>query len=193
MAKGFLKELLRLDKTVYSFKELSLLWPDADTKTIRSRISYYIKQGDLYHIRRGFYAKDKDYDRFELATKIYTPSYISLETILVSAGINFQYYTQIFVATYESKTIICDNQTYVFRRIKPTILTNSSGIETHENYSIATPERAFLDILYLNKGYHFDNVSSINWDKIDEILPIYEGNKRMKKIVAEYKEQSHAA
>ena len=55
-----------------------------------------------------------------------------------------------------------------------------------DNYFIAVPERAFLDIVYLNKDYHFDNLSVLNWNKVFEILAIYGGNKRMEKKVKEY-------
>lgn len=185
MEKGFLKGLLRTDKTVYSFKELALLWQAAEFKTIKSRINYYVKRGDLYHIRRGLYATDKNYDRFELATKLCIPSYISFETVLRATGIIFQHYNQIFIASYQTKTINCDGQTYTIKRIKDSILTNTIGVELRENYSIATTERAFLDVIYLNKEYHFDNLGSLNWNKVFEILPIYQ-NKQMEKRVAKY-------
>jgi hypothetical protein len=42
--------------------------------------------------------------------------------------------------------------------------------------------------VYLNKEYYFDNLSSINWNKVDEILPIYGGNKRMQAKVKKYRE-----
>lgn len=186
IVKGFIKDLFKSSKTVFSFKDLCLLWGNADPKTIKSRINYYVKHGDLYHIRRGYYAKDKNYDRLEFATKIFTPAYISFETVLAQAGIIFQYYHEIFVASYKSKSIICDNQIYTFKSIKSVILTNSAGIEIKEHYSIASPERAFLDIIYLNTSYHFDNLSPLNWHKVYEILPIYENNKRMKKMVEMY-------
>ena len=102
--------------------------------------------------------------------------------MLSQAGVIFQYYHQIFVASYKTRSITCDGQTYTFRSIKSVILTNAKGIEIKENYSIASPERAFLDILYLHKNYHFDNLSSLNWDKVYDILPIYKNN-RMKKAV----------
>lgn len=162
-----------------------MLWADADVATIRSRISYYIKQSDLYPIRRGLYAKDKNYDRFEVATKILSPAYISFETVLASAGIIFQYYNQIFVASYQSRAVACDGQVYTFKRIKPIILTNAVGVEIKENYSIASPERAFLDVIYLYPNYYFDNLSPLNWDKVYEILPMYQ-NKRMAKMVQRY-------
>jgi hypothetical protein len=185
MERGFLKDILRLHQTVYSFKELALIWPQAEIKTIKSRINYYVRHKDLYAIHRGLYAKDKQYDRFEVATKLYTPSYISFETVLKAAGIIFQHYNQIFVAAGQSKTIVCDHQTYTFNRIKSSVLTNPLGIEIKEQYSIASSERAFLDILYCNNDYYFDNLSPLNWKKVYEILPIY-NNKRMNKLVDEY-------
>lgn len=185
MERGFLKDILRLHQTVYSFKELALIWPQAETKTIKSRINYYIRHKDLYAIHRGLYAKDTQYDRLEVATKLYAPSYISFETVLKSSGVIFQHYNQIFVAAGQSKTLVCDDQTYTFNRIKPSVLTNPLGIEIKEQYSIASPERAFLDILYCNTDYYFDNLSPLNWEKVYEILPIY-NNKRMKKLVDEY-------
>ncbi|MEN6622805.1 MAG: hypothetical protein ABFD50_14800 [Smithella sp.] len=186
MKKGFIKAILRSNKTVFTFKDLLLMWEGIDADTAKKRVNYYVQTGSLYAIRRGVYAKDKNYDRFELATKIFTPAYISFETVLGHAGITFQYYSQIFVATYQTKEIMVDQQKLVFKTLKSSLLTNSAGIENRENYAIAIPERAFLDVVYLSKDYHFDNLSSINWDKVNEILPIYGENKRMSNRVNKY-------
>lgn len=148
--KGFLKDLLRSKKAVFSFSYLRLLWDSKLTpEALKSRVNYYVKRGDLYHIRRGLYAKDRNYDRLEVATKIYRPSYISFESVLIPAGIVFQYYTEIFVASYLSRSIVCDGQTYTFKAVKESILMNLAGVELKEHYSIASPERAFLDTIYL--------------------------------------------
>jgi predicted transcriptional regulator of viral defense system len=187
MQKNFLKRLLRSEQTVFSFKELLLTFRTDDSKSLKAKLNYYVKKGDLYRIRRGLYAKDVNYNRLELATKILIPSYISFETVLRSAGVIFQYYSQIFVASYQTKNIVCDGKTYSFRTIKPTILTNSLGIELREHYSIATPERAFLDVVYLNPEYHFDNFEPLDWNKVYEIVPIYE-NESMKHRVDRYKD-----
>ena len=186
MKKNLLKDLLRTDQTVFSFKELLIKLKPTNLENFKSQLSYYVKQGDLYHIRRGLYAKDGNYNRLELATKIFKPSYISFETVLRSAGITFQYYSQIFIASYQSREIICDGQIYIFRTIKSLVLTNSLGIQIHDEYSIASPERAFLDVIYLNKNYHFDNLDPLYWNKVYEILPIYGDNKTMKKRVDNY-------
>lgn len=110
MEKGdYILAILRSKKTVFSFKDIVLLWGDSGNAA-RVRVNYYVKNDDICRIRQGLYAK--------------------------------------------------------------------------ENYSIATPGRAFLDVLYLNKDYYFDNLSPLDRDKVFEILPVY-GNQRMTKKVKE--------
>ena len=176
--RGFLKKILKRDQSVFTFQEFTLLWPGNSSHVIASRLAYYVKKGDLLRLRRGIYAKSPQYNKFEVAVKIYTPSYISFETVLVRAGMIFQFYSQITVASYLSRTIICDDQVYHYNKIQPEILTNPLGIEHIENYSIAVPERAFLDILYLYKRYHFDNLGPLNWNLVFSLLPLY-NNKLM--------------
>jgi hypothetical protein len=186
LKKGeYLDVLLRSPKTVFSTKDVALLWAEERETAINSRLNKYAKAGKLVRVRRGIYAKDNNYDKFELAVRIYTPSYISFETVLTKAGVVFQFYGQIFVASYVKRDITIDGQTYSYRKIKDLILTDHTDIETKDNYHIASPERAFLDVVYLNKDYHFDNLSSLNWKKIFEILPVYK-NKNMEKRVEKY-------
>lgn len=181
----YLDILLRSPKTIFSTKDVALLWGEKSEAAARVRLSYYVKSGTLIRIYRGLYAKDKNYDKFELATKIYTPSYISFETVLAKAGVIFQFYGQIFVASYVTREITADGQTYSYKRIRDSMLTNPAGIEAKDSYHIASPERAFLDIVYFSKDYHFDNLSSLNWDKVFEIISIY-NNKSLEKRVKKY-------
>ena len=187
-----ISEILRSKNTVFTFKDISLIWGDTDRGTAIAGVNYYVKTGALYRIRRGIYAKDENYNKLELASKIYTPSYISFETVLAKAGIVFQFYAQIFVTSYLTREITIDGQIYSYRRIKDSILTNQAGMEKKGNCAIASAERAFLDVLYLNKDYHFDNLSSLNWGKVLEILPIY-ASKRMEKKVKEYQKVSKSS
>ncbi len=184
MKNHYLPALLRSHNTVFTFKELSLLWKETDVAATKKRVHRYVKAGELYPIRRGIYAKNQDYDRLELAQKIYTPAYISLETVLSREGVVFQHYDRVFVVSYLSREIFCDNRTYVFHRMKEIILTNTHGVEKRGNYHIASKERAFLDTIYLNKDYFFDNLSSINWELCFEILPIYDNNAMAKRVAS---------
>jgi predicted transcriptional regulator of viral defense system len=183
----YLDIILRSRKTVFSTKDVALLWGDAGTNAAQVRLNYYVRKGKLIRVRRGLYVKDKNYDKYELAIYILRPSYVSFETVLGASGITFQYYGQIFVASYVKRDVVCDGQKYSFRVIKKSILINPAGIDQNEEYSIASKERAFLDTIYRSKDYHFDNLSPLDWDKVFEILPIYE-SQRMKKKVKEYQE-----
>lgn len=185
MDKSDILKILRQNNSVFTFKDISLIWGETDQDFVKKKIHRYIKSGKLYPIRRGIYAKDKNYNKQELAVKIFTPSYISFETVLGPVGIIFQYWEQIFVASYLTRNIVVESQTYSYKKIKNEILTNHAGIENKENYSIASLERAFLDTLYLNKDYHFDNLSPLSWEKVFEILSIYK-SKRMTKSVNKY-------
>jgi predicted transcriptional regulator of viral defense system len=181
----FVDILLRSPKTVFSLRDVSLLWGENGQANVRMRLRNYVKRGRLLRVRRGFYVKDKNYDRLELATRIYTPSYISFETILTRAGVNFQYYGNIFVASYVTREIEADGQKISFIRMKDFVLTNTAGVEQTGEVAMATKERAFLDRIYVSRDYHFDYLDILDWDKVFAILPIYR-NQRMKKRVDKY-------
>lgn len=185
----YLDVLLRSPKSIFSSKDVALLWGEESEEIIKRRLNKYVNAGKLIRVRRGLYAKDKKYNRFELATRINTPAYISFETILTRAGINFQYYETIFVASYITREIEIDGQKISFVRMKDYVLSNTAGIEHADGIATATKERAFLDRIYVSKEYHFDNLSIVNWDKVFEILPIYH-NKRMEKKVKIYFEHN---
>ncbi len=181
----YLEILLRSPQTIFSTKDVVLLWQESRMTTITNRLKKYVNTGKLLRVRRGFYAKDKNYNRYELATRIYTPAYISFETVLTERGVNFQYYGNIFVASYLNREINIAGQVISFVRIKDYVLSNTTGIEYKDGYAIASPERAFLDRLYVSGDYHFDNLNNLDWKKVQEIIPFY-NNKRMEKKVKEY-------
>jgi len=183
MQKGdYLPAILRSEKTVFTLKDIALMWQDADMDAARVRLNYYVKKGDLFRIRRGFYAKSKIYESLELATRIFTPAYVSFETVLAKEGLIFQYQTDITVASYLTRTITVDAHTYSYKTIKGTVLTNPEGVLHVNETSIAAKERAFLDTLYIHHDYQFDNIRSLDWNVVLSMVPIYQ-NKRMAKKV----------
>jgi len=188
MEKNQLLDLMRLKNTIFTTKDVSLFWNESRVDFVRKKLYRYLKSGKIKSVRKGIYAKDKNYNKYELASKIFTPSYVGFETVLAKAGVIFQFYSQIFVASYLTRELTIDGQIYSFKKIKNSVLTDRTGIEVRDNYFVASPERAFLDIIYLNKDYYFDNLSNIDWNKVLEILPIYGGNKRMAIKIKKYKE-----
>jgi predicted transcriptional regulator of viral defense system len=188
----YLDILLRSSRTIFSTKDVALLWGEEREDTISIRLNRYVRSGKLIRVRRGLYAKDKNYDKFELATRIYTPSYISFETVLTRAGINFQYYSSIFVASYVNREIEIDGQRFIFVRMKSYVLSNTDGIDHKQGFAIATKERAFLDRIYVSNDYHFDNLDSLDWDAAFRILPIYNNKRMAKKVTVYYKHNKNS-
>ena len=177
-----LGKVYKSPQTIFTIKDFSLIWGVNQPKLVRARVNDYAKRGKLYQLRKGIYAKDKDYNKFELATKIYTPSYVSLETVLAKEGVIFQYYETIFAISYLSRKLEVDRCKFVFKKIKDDILVNPKGIEIKDGYSVATKERAFLDALYLYKDYYFDNLEALDKNKVFELMTIYRNKQLVKKV-----------
>lgn len=181
-------KIYQISKTVLTNKDLSLIWEETNSDNLKSKISYYVKQKTLIRLTRGVFAKDKNYNAKELATSIYTPSYISFETALREAGIIFQHYDTIFVAAHWPVTKKIDKHSFTFRKLKDNVLYSSLGVKNENNYSMATPERAFLDTIYLFPEYHFDDLKPIDWERCAEIVKIYD-NKQLVKRLKKYQKQ----
>lgn len=175
-------KLYKSSKTILTNKDLALIWQENDAKKLYAKTAYYVKRKVLLKLTRGVFAKNKDYNFKELATSIYTPSYISFETVLREAGAIFQHYDTIFVASKWPKSVTIDKSIFVFRKLKDTVLYNSAGIIIKDNYSIATLERAFLDMIYLFPNYYFDNLKSIDWERCEEIVKIYNNQQLLKRL-----------
>lgn len=185
----YLEAILRSPKTVFTLEDVVLLWQEPSTQAVRVRLSYYVRRGKLYRIRKGLYAKDTNYSKLELATRIFTPSYVSFETILAQEGLIFQFHTQISVASYLTREIEVDGQVYSFRKVKMPVLIHSLGIENRNESSFASRERAFLDMLYLYGDTHVDNPNGLDWNKIFDMLPIYQNQSMERRVRRAYKDQ----
>ncbi|MEK7498235.1 MAG: hypothetical protein AAB611_00030 [Patescibacteria group bacterium] len=182
---NLIAKLYESPKTILTIKDIALIWEETNTINLLSKIKYYAKQGSLTRLTRGVFAKSKEYDVKELATSIYTPSYISFETVLREAGIIFQHYDSIFVAGPYSATKKISNHTITFRKLKDNVLYSALGIKNEKKYSIATPERAFLDTIYLSPKFYFDNLRPINWELCSELVKIYD-NRQVAKRLSHY-------
>jgi hypothetical protein len=141
--------------------------------SLRKKLNYYVQTGKINNPRKGFYAKE-GYKPEELACLLYTPTYISLEYVLQRAGVIFQFDSAITNVSYLTRETIIDNQIFRYRQMKGEILTNTEGVlRNRENLNMAIPERAFLDMLYLNKRFYFDNLRVLDKVKIAKLLPVY--------------------
>lgn len=183
-SKDFLLELYKRNQSVFTAGEIALIFPQIPYRNLRRKLSYYVKAGKILRPRRGIYAKEA-FDPLELANKVYTPSYISFETVLREEGIIFQETAAIFAASYLTRKIKCAGLQVFYRKIKDEVLTNPGGIDRREIYSIASKERAFLDSIFVYKDYHFDNLAALDWEEVFALVKIYK-SKVLEKRVREY-------
>lgn len=182
-----LNNLYKTTKTILTNRDLALIWNETNYDRLKSKISYYVKNDILIRLTRRIYAKDKQYNKKELATSIYTPSYLSFETVLREEGVIFQYSDTLTVATKWPKTLGIGKNVIRFRKLKESVLYNTSGIIFKDNYNTATLERAFLDTIYLFPNYYFDSLSNINWKKCFEMVEIYDNKQLVKRLNKYYK------
>ena len=177
MNKDFVFEIYNDKRTVFTLQEIAILVNEPDFGRLKQRIHYYVTTVKLRNIRRGIYVKE-NYSPEELACKIYTPAYISLDYVLQKSGMIFQYDEYITIISYLRRIIHVNGNKMNYHKIKNTVLYNSAGITMYDNgISAATPERAFLDTLYLNKEFHFDSIHSLNREIAGSLLSIYQSKK----------------
>jgi hypothetical protein len=193
MKNSILLSLHKLPQTVFTLQEISLLFPHIPYINLKKRMSYSTTSGAIQKLRRGVYAKEP-YNILELANKLYTPSYISLETVLQKAGVTFQYYERTFAVSYLSRTVEVDGHTFEYHKIRDDILTNNQGVNTEGLVNIASPERAFLDTIFLHQDYPFDNLSTLQWDAVLSLQQIYKTNALIKRVNTYYQnyKEGHA-
>lgn len=161
-------------RTVFRLNDIAMIAGESNFQSLNKKLNYYVHKGKLNNPRKGIYTKP-GYNHEELANCIYTPTYISLEYVLQKAGVIFQYDKRITSVSYLSRNIIIDEEPYSFRKLKGELLVNTAGIIRQNNYiNIATTERAFLDTLYLEKDFYFDNLNPLNKELIFALLPIYQ-------------------
>lgn len=144
-----------------------------DQKNITTQVAFWLKKGYLEKIRDGLYVLSKFKDEINpmvLAGKIYEPSYLSLEFALNYYGI-----IPDIPGTYTSATSRTTKYfknrfgNFTYQKIKSDFF---NGYETRSekniSFNIATPEKALVDYLYLNKNKIIPDFNFWKEMRIDE-------------------------
>ena len=182
--KNSLVILLESKKTVFTIEDLMLLWNIGDQNYLKVKLYRLIKNNQLIRLRGGIYVLNENYNRLELANKLLSPSYVSFQTILGQRGAVFQFDSRVLSAARYNRIITVGKETFVYRKIKDSILFNNNGIINENNISTADAERALVDTLYLDKNFYFDNLEPINLDKCLALAPLYQNKQLIKRITA---------
>jgi len=126
----------------------------------KNNLSRWVKKGLLVKVRNGFYSfpeyiKDRD-TVFYLANRIYSPSYISLQTALSFYGmIPEGVITVTSISTRKTTWFETPAGRFHYQSIRPGLMAgyDQKPLMGGASILIATPEKALIDLLYLNPFY----------------------------------------
>jgi len=134
------------------------------------------KQGLLIKLRNGYYAfadiaSTSGFAHYA-ASKIYKPSYISLRTALAFHGIIPETANEITsVSSLKTSTYENSLGTFSYKKIKPSLMFGYDAVEKNGfTFFMASPEKAILDLLYLEPSYNFKKEMRnlrLDWKKLN--------------------------
>ncbi|KPJ56658.1 hypothetical protein AMJ49_04310 [Parcubacteria bacterium DG_74_2] len=178
-----LKLLNNSQKTVFKLKDLQDLWSDnvLNTKMSAKRM---VGKKLLLKLAKNYYCLNKEYNIYELANLIISPSYVSFNSALFFKGVCFQAQntiSSVALFNYEKKI---DNKIYKYFTMKKELFFNLEGIIVQNNISFACPERAILDSFYFGFLPNVDNEEKINFTFLKKISQFYPNSvkNKIKKI-----------
>lgn len=140
------------DFTVFSLSDIKML----DIFFHRRRLNDWQDKGYIKKLIKGFYIfsnlKLNEHVLFEIANRIYSPSYISFETALSYYGLipeSVYGITSVSVRrTYRFKTKVAD---FSYKAIRPRLFFGYEIMKYNGKYfKIASIEKALLDYFYIN-------------------------------------------
>ena len=179
----YLKQLTASQKTVFSLEDLGKIWKIEDKDYLKVVASRLFQRGAILRIRRGLYALRDSYDLLELANKLRSPSYVSLETVLQKNNVIFQDYgSTVFSLSDNTMLKQIAEKSFQYCKAKESVLSNPLGVISVGQSVVATVERAVCDRIYLSPRYYFDNLRGLDLKKLSAISKIY-GNTRVEKEV----------
>lgn len=137
-----------------------LLAGDLDPGDVRRQLSRWVKAGRLYQLRRGLYALAPPFQKvrphpFLVANHLIPGSYVSLQSSLGHYSL-IPEYVPVTTSVTVGRPARWDTPlgTYDFRHIQSELLTGYRRISLGEGQEafLATPEKALLDLVYLESG-----------------------------------------
>ncbi len=155
-----LDEILRTTRySTLSDVELTV-WLGGTPASRYNRVTRALSSGDLIRLRRGLYCIGESWRRglqlnlYELAQRIYGPSYISLESALSYHGwIPEAVYTTTSVCVKRNKTFNTPLGDFSFQKIPAYnfFIDVERVVEGKNIYLMAQPWKALGDLVYCNK------------------------------------------
>ncbi len=167
--------------TLFSIQDIQKSFPGFDRKILVD----WQKKGYLLKVRNSWYClaefSIQESDLFFIANKIYSPSYISLESAFSLYGLIPEGVFKITsVSTLKTTSFDTPIGVFNYRNFKPSLmwgytLKKQINHDLKGWYKVATPEKAILDFLYLNPGYNdLEDLEGLrfNWIQLHDQIDV---------------------
>jgi predicted transcriptional regulator of viral defense system len=188
-----IRELQKIGNKYFNLQELARAL-GISLESAKVSASRYVKQGFLIRIKKNMYVLPEYLknapieEMFMIANLGQTPSYISLSTALAYYEITTQIQRDFIesIAIRRTKEISIAGRTFRYNKIKEDLYF---GFVKEKGFFIATPEKAFMDTLYLASlgRYSFDiaaiDRNKFNWNEVLLLCDRFPSNirKRLEK------------
>lgn len=192
------------DYPYFETKELRIVLGGEYRHSMLVNLKNWTKKGLITMFRRGLYGFSdaiSKVDILPLATKLYAPSYVSMECALSWYGIIPEaVFTVTSVTTRKTKRFKTSVGNFQYRKIKKQVF---GGFETRSekgiSFNLALPEKAVVDFLYLNRnllegsreeflGYRFNEEFSFDAVKLTYFAEAF-GNKKVLSLTKNFIKQ----
>lgn len=180
------ERLLQIAADQPVFETSLLLAGDVDRANVHRQLSRWTKAGRIYQLRRGLYALAPPFQKvkphpFTVANRLVQPSYVSLQSGLAHYGLIPDY---VPVTTSVTTARPGERDTplgrYTFRHVRTELFHGYRLMEVSggQNAFVASPEKALLDLVYLEPGsdspaylreLRLQNLEQLNLDRMQEL------------------------
>lgn len=176
------------------FETSLLLAGDVDPANVQKQLARWTKAGRLYQLRRGLYAVAPPFQKvkphpFLVANHMLQPSYVSLQSALAYYGLIPE-----VVPVTTSVTTRRPNRwdtplgSYIFRHVKTELFRDYRLLEVGDQQRafVASPEKALLDLIYLEPGadshqylreLRLQNLEKLDLDKLNHQAELTRSSK----------------
>ena len=194
-------ELLEIVGEEPVFETGLLMAGNANRRDIRRQLSRWTQAGKIYQLRRGLYSLAPPFQKvnphpFLVANRMLPASYVSLQSALAYYGMIPEY-----VPVTTSITTMRPNHwetplgIFIFRHIQIDFFNGCrlEDIGEGQQAFIASPEKALLDLIYLESGgdtldylteLRLGNLNQLDWQLLKNLAGRIEKPKLLRAVVA---------
>jgi predicted transcriptional regulator of viral defense system len=190
------------------FETSLLLAGQVNPNIVRLQLSRWTKSGRVYQLRRGLYALAPPYQKvkphpFLLANRMQRASYVSCQSALAFYGlIPDTVHATLSVTADRPGRLETPLGSFDFRHVRPELLCGYRMVNLGNNQQalVATPEKALLDLVYLQPGgdapeylreLRLQNLERLNLDELQRHAEIF-ATPKLQRAVEEITNLAHA-